>query len=205
VIVEFERFGVRQIWVVECKRRQSRVEKAHVLTLQGVVADVGADRGFLLSESDFQSGAIAAARYSNITLSNLADLRGNAAADLNEHRWNVLLGRHAALWEWNRAFRHPHPHSHSHGGRGGMVSLVMPANRFDDFLYVTAQLGILEQAFQQSRAGAFPTPYAIHRDEGDETLLTARTMEEFLDGAARSLDEIEQILREFREELSERD
>jgi hypothetical protein len=33
----------------------------------------------------------------------LADLRGNAAADLNEHRWNVLLGRHAALWEWNQA------------------------------------------------------------------------------------------------------
>jgi restriction system protein len=103
VLMEFERFGVRQTWVVECKRRQSRVEKAHVLTLQGVVGDIGADRGFLLSESDFQSGAIAAARFSNITLSNLADLRGNAAADLNEHRWNVLLGRHAALWEWNQA------------------------------------------------------------------------------------------------------
>jgi restriction system protein len=56
VLVEFERFGVRQTWVVECKRRRSRVEKAHVLTLQGVVGDIGADRGFLLSESDFQSG-----------------------------------------------------------------------------------------------------------------------------------------------------
>jgi restriction system protein len=103
VLVEFERFGVPQKWVVECKHWKRRVEKSHVLTLQGVVVDVGADRGFLLSESDFQSGAVAAARYSNITLSNLSDLRDNAAADLNEHRWNVLLRRHVALWEWNFA------------------------------------------------------------------------------------------------------
>jgi hypothetical protein len=70
---------------------------------------------------------------------------------------------------------------------------------------VTAQLGMLEQAFQRSRVGSLPVSYAIKRDGGNETLLIARTMEEFFDGAERCLDEIEQILREFREKLSERD
>lgn len=39
--------------------------------LKGVVDDTGADRGFLLSESGFQTGAVTAARLANITLTNL--------------------------------------------------------------------------------------------------------------------------------------
>jgi hypothetical protein len=185
VLVEFERFGVKQTWVVECKRWKTRVQKAHVLTLQRVVDDIGADRGFLLSESGFQSGAVMAARNSNVTLSNLGDLRENAAADLNEHRWNVLMRRQVALREWNLELAVP---------KGATRSLEVPADRWTDFLFVTAQLGTLEGAFQRSHAGAFPVIYGIGRDD---KALVAQTMEDFLDGATRSLDEIEQIVGEF--------
>jgi hypothetical protein len=80
-----------------------------------------------------------------------------------------------------------------------MISLSIPASRFEGFLYVVTQLGMLEQAFQRSRVGALPVSYALKREGGNETQLTARTMEEFLDGAEGCLDEIEQILREFKE------
>lgn len=45
-----------------------------MLVLSGVLLDVGADRGFLLSETGFQSGALRMAEKSNITLTSLDDL-----------------------------------------------------------------------------------------------------------------------------------
>lgn len=82
VLVTTRQFGIEQMWVVECKLRTRLVEKQCVMTLAGVVDDVGADRGFLLSEVGFQSGAVQAARKRNITLTSLADLRANAEDDL---------------------------------------------------------------------------------------------------------------------------
>lgn len=61
-------------WVIECKAWKSRIPKEKVLALYSVVQDVGADRGFLLSETGFQSGAIDAARNTNITLTSLDEI-----------------------------------------------------------------------------------------------------------------------------------
>lgn len=74
VWVTFLQDGVEQRWAVECKRTKERVKKHHVLTLRGVVEDVGASRGFLLSESGFQAGAYAAADSTSLTLTSLVDL-----------------------------------------------------------------------------------------------------------------------------------
>jgi hypothetical protein len=62
-------------WVVECKDWKRNVPKEKVLVLQSIVQDVGADRGFLLSEKGFQAGTIRCAQYTNITLTSLQDLR----------------------------------------------------------------------------------------------------------------------------------
>ncbi len=82
VLVTFEAFGRMHTWVVECKDRSRRVEKLHVLVLQAVVADVGADHGFLLSESGFQSGAHRVSRMSNVSLCSLKELRVEAESAL---------------------------------------------------------------------------------------------------------------------------
>jgi hypothetical protein len=42
--------------------------------LTAILQDVGADRGFLLSETGFQSGALRLSENSNITLTSLEDL-----------------------------------------------------------------------------------------------------------------------------------
>ena len=75
--------GVDLLWVVECKlwRTQSvTIEK--VAALKAIVDWVGADRGLLMSEGGFQSGAIRMAMQKNITLSSMADLRESAAEEL---------------------------------------------------------------------------------------------------------------------------
>lgn len=75
-------FDVR--WVIECKDWKSNVPKEKFLTLQMIVQDVGADRGFLLSETGFQAGAIRCAQNTNITLASLEDLRERTKTYLTE-------------------------------------------------------------------------------------------------------------------------
>lgn len=78
VYVEGSFHGILFRWVVECKAWKSNVPKEKVMALASIVQDVGADRGFLLSETGFQSGAVRAARKTNVTLSSLEDLAGAA-------------------------------------------------------------------------------------------------------------------------------
>src|ERR1700722_18199402 len=74
--------GVNLLWIVECKYWNKPVPIEKVLALRSLVLELGADRGLLMSESGFQSGAIRTASQKNITLSSLDDLRENAAEEL---------------------------------------------------------------------------------------------------------------------------
>lgn len=71
-------------WVCECKLWKNPIPKEKVLTLYEITQDVGADRGFLFSESGFQSGAIRATKNTNITLSSLDELKDWITEDLQE-------------------------------------------------------------------------------------------------------------------------
>jgi hypothetical protein len=82
VLVTIKHFGVNLTWVVECKLWKTSVPKEKILTLQQIVQDVGADRGFLMSESGFQAGAIKCAQTSNVTLSSLSELQEMATEEL---------------------------------------------------------------------------------------------------------------------------
>lgn len=78
VLVKSHHVGFDITWVVECKQWKSRVSKLHVLALREIVSDLGADRGILLSESGFQSGAEEAAILTNVQVTSLAALAGTA-------------------------------------------------------------------------------------------------------------------------------
>src|ERR1017187_7591686 len=62
--------GVSFKWIVQCKDWKSNVPKEVVLAFSAVVQDVGADRGFVLSEIGFQSGALRVAQKTNVTLTS---------------------------------------------------------------------------------------------------------------------------------------
>lgn len=68
VYVKFRQHGVEVRWLIECKLWKSRVRKSEVMLLKGIVDDIGADRGIIFCEREFQSGARDASRHTNILL-----------------------------------------------------------------------------------------------------------------------------------------
>lgn len=93
VVVKSHHAGFDVMWLVECKHWKSAVSKLHVLALREIVADTGSDRGILLCEAGFQSGAIEAARLTNVLVSSLENVRLTAGSDLASMRLRELFDR----------------------------------------------------------------------------------------------------------------
>lgn len=93
VLVTSTHAGFEVKWIVECKQWSSRVSKLHVLALREIVSDLGADRGILLSESGFQSGALEAANLTNVQVTSLAEVRARSEHDINAMRLRDLYDR----------------------------------------------------------------------------------------------------------------
>jgi restriction system protein len=93
VLVKSHHVGFEITWLVECKHWKTRVSKLHVLALREIVSDVGADRGIILSEAGFQSGAIEAAHLTNVQVTSLAEISTSARNDIYSMRLRELYDR----------------------------------------------------------------------------------------------------------------
>jgi restriction system protein len=93
VLVRSRHAGFDVMWVVECKHWNSRVSKLHVLALREIVSDTGADRGILLAENGFQSGAVEAASLTNVHVTSLANTRVEARSEIASMRLSDLFDR----------------------------------------------------------------------------------------------------------------
>lgn len=93
VVVRSKHAGLDVLWLVECKAWKSAVPKEKVLTLRTIVDDTGADRGFLMAESGYQSGALEAARLTNVLLTSLADLKETLTYELGMSQLKTLFAR----------------------------------------------------------------------------------------------------------------
>jgi restriction system protein len=91
VFVRSHQVGFDVVWIVECKHWSTPVNKLHVLGLRQIVADLGVDRGILLCEVGFQSGAAEAAALTNVNLTSLDGLRGTASAEFTAMRLRELF------------------------------------------------------------------------------------------------------------------
>lgn len=138
-------FGVKVLWIVECKLWRSAVPKEKVLTLAQISADVGADRAFLLSESGFQSGALRASEHSNVTLTSLDDLRERARSDLETVQLKALERSLRDLQ--SRMHRDLQATDYAALSQGGKPA---PIDHLADLFE------ILVIAFPRARAGEFP-------------------------------------------------
>lgn len=93
VLVRSHHAGFGITWIVECKHWSSPVSKLHVLALREIVSDTGADRGILLAEGGFQSGAVEAAALTNVQVTSLAGLTNSANKDILAMRLRDLFDR----------------------------------------------------------------------------------------------------------------
>jgi restriction system protein len=75
VLVESKHMGTDFRWFVEAKYWNSNVTKEIVHAFFTVVQNNGADRGFIISKLGFQSGAIEAAKHTNISLHTFDELK----------------------------------------------------------------------------------------------------------------------------------
>lgn len=93
VLVKSHHVGFDITWLVECKYWKTKVSKLHVLALREIVSDVGADRGILLAETGFQSGAIEAATLTNVQVTSLAEVSETASNAIYSMRLRELYDR----------------------------------------------------------------------------------------------------------------
>jgi len=75
ILVKTKFLGEDLTWIIEAKCWNSNVPKEKVLALRTIVDDVGADRGFVISQKGFQSGAYEAAENTNIKLKTFDELK----------------------------------------------------------------------------------------------------------------------------------
>jgi len=93
VLVKSHHVGFDITWIVECKHWKKSISKLHVLALREIVSDVGADRGILLSEAGFQSGAREAANLTNVQVTSLNEMRETASSSIYAMRFRDLYDR----------------------------------------------------------------------------------------------------------------
>jgi restriction system protein len=93
VLVKSSYVGFEITWIVECKHWKTPVSKLHVLALREIVADLGADRGILLSEEGFQSGAREASNLTNVQVTSIAEMRATASSSVHAMRFRDLYDR----------------------------------------------------------------------------------------------------------------
>lgn len=93
VVVKSQHAGFEVTWLVECKHWKTPVSKLHVLALREIVSELGADRGILLCEAGFQSGAVEAANLTNVQVTSLEHVRATAGSDISAMRLRELYDR----------------------------------------------------------------------------------------------------------------
>jgi hypothetical protein len=181
VLVCFSLLGLKITWIVECKLWDSAIPKEKVLALHQIAHDVGADRAFLIAESAFQAGAVAAARSTNITLSSLADLKGLAEADLAELQLRTALRRLLSIEKAAQA-----GFTDSAGGLR-----VVSRKSFGESTEIAGHCLFLERAAVRGLLGDFPVYYTgVDLSDSKEV----HTASELAQGLLRELDKIEDRL-----------
>lgn len=173
VYVTFQQYGVSCTWIVECKYWKSNVTKDKVITLQGIVDDVGADRGILISKTGFQSGAIKASRNSCITLTSLEDLIDDLSESATKRAIETLHIRLTRtkhqLYSLKKIVK---------TGKNSFTSLYPDHIDGKAVLHYFGMLCIIETGFENIKLGkqSFPCDF----DDSTNKIVTTDSLEKFL-------------------------
>lgn len=131
VLVKMHHVGFEVTWAIECKHWKSKVSKLHVLGLRNIVQEIGADRGILLCEAGFQSGAIEASQLTNVVVTSLANVMQSAENEVYGLRIRELLERietsRERYWDIPKSKRIEHGLRQDLGGVGYTAFLVINA------------------------------------------------------------------------------
>lgn len=186
VWVRFDKMGLEQIWIVECKLWNRPVPKEKILAFRSVVEDVGASRGILIAESGHQAGAFRASAFTNITLTSLSDLSENSRCEFLSNGLRTIGRRASALkdlvfsqYEWTQHSRFHHSSRRRSDCKVDEKTLTK----------VGGAASVLCTGVEQAGLGKFPAP--VHFLSDGNTIVRARSLDEFVRLASGILDELE--------------
>lgn len=140
ILVTTRYLGEDLVWVVEAKKWQKRVNKLQVLALRTIIDDIGADRGFIVSEAGFQSGAYEAAENSNVKLKTFDQLKTNTK-DLVEAEILKVYKKRIELLE-ARYYSHDKETRREYGLKCDLIP-VFPIYFSTGFLISTAKSAVI--------------------------------------------------------------
>ena len=89
--IEFSLMGVTYKTIIECKHYMSSISREKVQILYDKIRACGANKGILISSSNFQSGAIEYASKHGIALIQLTDA---GEQYVNRSQFNVIINSH---------------------------------------------------------------------------------------------------------------
>ena len=187
VWVRFKKFGFQIKWVIECKYWNSAVTKEKVLALRSVVEDVGADRGIMISTAGFQSGAIRVSENTNITLTDLDELKKTAQEDLLTSGLHRIETKAVELMHaFKNLYNTEQTSAHS------WKSTLRPGADSKAVIRTIGNLSMLEYGFDRVRLKM--PPYPIKFDKKGESKIVVDTVNEFVDQASKLISEAESTL-----------
>lgn len=192
-------YGLEHHWVVECKYWKSAVTKQHVITLKGIVDDVGADRGILLSSSGFQSGAISMAERSNITLTSLEEMKESIRYELERYTLSSLEEKSALIVEG----LHNLYVTESKRENGFYSGKSRPKEGVDGSLVMNTigTLSVLEFGFKEIKTGK--QAFGLRFNEDGNTLKRTDSVGVFIEEASKIVAEADDVLQKENAKASE--
>lgn len=184
VLVTFDVFGIETIWIVECKLWKRPVPKEKVLALTSIVQDIGADKGIIMSESGFQSGAIVQATHSNIRLTDLKGLSELTESDFNYIILDKMMTRVTRLFNMIMALS-------STTKTAENLTVTTFRDGIDGRIIMNAMstLAMIKSGLDNARQNQ--PPYPVAWDEAKARFISVPNISDFRDRATELLDSIE--------------
>lgn len=162
VLVETKFLGQDIVWVIEAKKWKSKVNKLQVFGLRTIVDEIGADKGFIISENGFQTGAIEASKNTNVLLLTYTQLKQLTKELIQSEIIGTYKDRLVLLE--NRYWSHSKKVRHKYGLRGEIWDY--PVNFSGHSLLMTAH-GAIESAMRRD----FPIDLETYSVEKKGTLV----------------------------------
>jgi hypothetical protein len=180
VVIRFYKWGMPHLWIAECKRHQRPVTKADVETFKTIVNEIGAERGFFVSESGFQAGAFDAATKTNVTLTSLDELRTMSRPDLMLEIVRQLERDSLRLPDELNEFTYVVKR-----GPNSLTSQTKPGVDGEAYSAEYGKLAMLLMAFDKIRLGQFPIILPMIANDKPKSYVRVQSIAEFVSEGTR--------------------
>ncbi|MFV3334173.1 restriction endonuclease [Pseudomonas sp. NY15437] len=190
VYVTFKKNGIDCSWVVECKCWNTKVPKEKVAALQSIVSDVGADRGVIVSEKGFQSGALRFSELSNITLVSVGELKALLSDESDKIRLEIIRER------LSRCKFTCHSLIQTRKSESGNVGWISSDARNIELLSLLGKLSSIDMLLEKALLGDEVYPCGFN-EESQKTLVT-RSRQKFFSFADSYLAEVDLFFTELK-------